>query len=112
MTRRAYLLIYSGGVGTRQEVQDYIDDLPEILNWRYDIPHAFYLISESDADKITERILEFTGGDGRFLITEVAENSQGWLPRGAWRFINEKVPARASSPLPRKTRAAKRRGSE
>ena len=37
MTRRAYLLIYSGGVGTREEVRDYLDNLPEILNWRYDV---------------------------------------------------------------------------
>lgn len=110
MTRRAYLFIHSSGVGTREEVRDFIDNVPEILNWRYDVPHAFYLISECDAHEITERILQFTEGEGRFLITEVAENSQGWLPRGAWRFLNEKTPAKASS-SPRKARAAKRRGS-
>ena len=112
MTRRAYLLIYSGGVGTREGIRDFIDDLPEILNWRYDVPHAFYLISESDADEIAERLLQYSGGDGRFLITEVAENSQGWLPRGAWRFLNEKTPATAPSSPPREARAAKRRRSE
>ena len=102
MTRRAYLLIYSNGVGTREEIRDYIDNLPEILNWRYDVPHAFYLVSESNADEITNRILHFSKGNGRFLVTEVVENSQGWLPRGAWRFLNEKTPASDSSPRPRK----------
>ena len=109
MTRRAYLLTYSSGVGTREDIRDFIDSRPEILNWRYDTPHAFYLISESDADEIAERILKFTDGEGRFLITEVAENSQGWLPRGAWRFLNEKAPAGGISPRQRKARAAKRR---
>ena len=109
MTRRAYLLIYSSGVGVREDVCDFIDSQPEILNWWYDIPHAFYLISDSDADEIAELILEFTGGDGRFLITEIAENSQGWMQRGAWQFLSEKVPARTLPAKPRKARAAKRR---
>ena len=109
MTKRAYLLTYSGGVGAREDIRDFIDSQPEILNWRYDTPYAFYLISESDAEEIAELILQFTGGDGRFLITEVAENSQGWLPRGAWRFLNEKAPARDHASLAHKTRAAKRR---
>ena len=112
MTRRAYLLIYSSGVGTREEIRDYIDNLPEILNWRYDVPNAFYLISESDADEIANRILHFSKGDGRFLVTEVVENSQGWLPRGAWRFLNEKTPARGTSPRSGKARVAKRSRSE
>lgn len=97
MTRRAYLFIYTSGVGTREEIRDYIDNLPEIINWRYDVPHAFYLISESSADEITDRIRQFSDGDGRFLITEISENSQGWLTRGAWRFLNEKTPAREPS---------------
>lgn len=108
MTRRAYLLTYSTGVGTREDIRDFIDDQPEILNWRYDTPHAFYLISESDAEEIAELILQFTRGDGRFLITEVAENSQGWLPRGAWRFLNEKTPARDHTARAHKASAAKR----
>lgn len=102
MTRRAYLLIYSGGVGTREEVRDYLDNLPEILNWRYDVPHAFYLISECNADEITNLILRFSKGEGRFLVSEVVDNSQGLLPRGAWRFLNEKTPASGSSSRPGK----------
>ena len=111
MTRRAYLLTYSSGVGTREDICDFIDRQPEILNWRYDIPYTFYLISESDADEIAERIVQFTDGEGRFLVTEIAENSQGWLPRGAWRFLNEKAPARDISSRPRKARTAKRRSA-
>ena len=109
MTRRAYLLICSSGVGAREDVRDFIDSQPEILNWWYDIPHAFYLISDSDADEIAELILQFTGGDGRFLITEVAENSQGWMQRGAWQFLNDRAPATAPSASSRKASAAKRR---
>ena len=107
MTKRAYLLIYSSGVGTREEVRDYIDELPEILNWRYDIPHAFYLVSESSADEITEKILTFTDGDGRFLITEVTENSQGWLPKRTWQLLNEKPPASSAAARMRKERTAR-----
>ena len=106
MTKRAYLFIYSSDVGSRDEVRDYIDQLPEILNWRYDIPHAFYLVSESGADEITDKVLSFTGGDGRFLIAEVPENSQGWLPRDTWRLLNEKPPVPGTSTRGRKARTA------
>ena len=109
MTKRAYLFIYSSSVGTREEVRDYIDELPEILNWRYDIPHAFYLITESSADEITDKILDFAGGDGRFLITEVTENSQGWLPKRTWRLLNEKPSAPSATARKLRERAARQR---
>lgn len=107
MTPRAYLLIYSPDIGTREEIRDYIDDLPEILNWRYDVPQGFYLVSQSNADDIANHILRFSNGNGRFLITEVVENSQGWLPRRTWHFLNEKPPAVGSAPRSRAAPEAK-----
>lgn len=109
MTKRTYLFIYSGDVGTREEVRDYIDEVPEILNWRYDIPYAFYLVSECSADEIADIILDHTGGEGRFLVAEVTENSQGWLPKRTWRLLNEKPPAKSANAQKRKERTTVRR---
>ena len=81
MTRHAYLFIYDDDAGAREEIRGYIDKLPEILNWRCDMPHAFYLVSECSAREVAEKIRSFTGDEGRFLVSEVTGNKQGWLPK-------------------------------
>lgn len=101
MTRHAYLFIYNDDAGAREEIRGYIDKLPEILNWRCDMPHAFYLVSECSAKEIAEKIRAFTGDEGRFLISEVTGNKQGWLPKRTWRLLNEK-------PLPEQEKSASR----
>ena len=85
---RAYLLIYSPSVGTRDEVKEFIDACPEVVHWRYDLPNAFYLISEASADELYTAIQRFNGKRGRFLICEAGANKQGWLPEKTWRLLN------------------------
>lgn len=102
--RRAYLFIYNDDVGTREEIRDYLDELPEVLNWRYDMPYAFYVISRCSAQEIAEKIHEFAD-DGRFLIVEVAENKQGWLPRRTWTLLNEAALPRTSAGRPKRRTA-------
>lgn len=89
MTRRAYLFVYAADLGTREELRDFLDGLPEVLNWRYDLPNAFYLVSESEAGELADKIRQV--GHGRFIVTEVPENSQGWLPRRSWDVITSKA---------------------
>ena len=108
--RRAYLFIYNDDVGTREEIRDYLDELPEVLNWRYDMPYAFYVISRCSAQEIAERIREFAD-DGRFLIVEVAENKQGWLPRRTWTLLNEAALPRTSAGRPKAAPQRPRRTS-
>lgn len=90
MSRRAYIFIYNDEVGSRDELMEYIDSVPKILNWRFDMLHAFYLVSELDAEQLADKILEYSGGKGRFLIAEIHHNRQGWLPKKTWRFIKRK----------------------
>ena len=85
--RRAYLFIYNDDVGTREQIREFLDELPEVLNWRYDIPHAFYVVSRCGAQELAERIREFS--EGRFLIAEVTKNKQGLLPRRTWNLLNK-----------------------
>ena len=105
MTRQAYLLVYNDEVGTREQVRDFIDGVPEILNWRYDIPHTFYLVSECSAEELADLLLGFAGKQGRFLIAEVTGNKQGWLPRRTWELLNHKQPAQSVAPVGRQPRA-------
>ena len=88
--RRAYLFIYNDKVGSRDEVKEAIDSIPEVVTWRSEIPNSFILVSEAKADELADRIIEHIGGDGLFLITEIPDNSQGLLSERSWHIINER----------------------
>ena len=94
MARHAYLFVYAEDLGTREDLRDFLDGLPEVLNWRYDLPNAFYIVSESEASELAKKIKRI--GDGRFVVTEIPENSDGWLPRRSWEIV-------LSKPLPDST---------
>ena len=89
MTRRAYLFVYAADLGDREDVKDHLDDLPEVLHWRCDLPNAFYLVSDVSADELASKIRPL--GNGRFIVTEIPANSQGWLTRRSWEIIKKKV---------------------
>lgn len=86
--KRSYLLIYSDRLGTREEIKEFLDRRSEILNWRYDLPHAFYLVSNLSAEELYEIIQSYNQERGLFLISEVGENTQGWLPAKSWMLLN------------------------
>lgn len=95
--KRAYLLIYSDRMGTREAIRDYLDGRPEILHWRYDLPYTFYLVSTLSAEQLYDIVQGFNQNRGRFLISEVGQNTQGWLPEKTWVLLNEEY-ARRSNP--------------
>jgi hypothetical protein len=64
--------------------------LPEIITWRYDQPHAFYLISNKDAKTIAARLHDLAGGKGRFIVSEITDNSSGWITTESWYLIQNK----------------------
>lgn len=89
--KKSYVFIYNSGVGTRDEVRNFIDSLPEILDWRIELPNTFYLITELSADQLADKIRTINKNNGFFLITEVHHNRQGWQSRDAWNFISQKA---------------------
>lgn len=85
---RAYLLVYSDRVGSRQKIKTYLSSRQEILHWRYDLPNAFYLLSHLSLDELYDLVQEFNREKGRFLITEIGDNIQGWLPERTWNLLH------------------------
>ena len=45
----AYLLAFADKIGKAETMKSYLDMVPEITTWRYDMAHAFYLISDANA---------------------------------------------------------------
>ncbi|WP_421920101.1 hypothetical protein [Marinifilum sp.] len=88
--RKAYLFVYSDNLGTRDEVKNCMDNIPEVYTWRYDMPNSFYIISEYSADEIARAINSYTGKT-RFIVSEITDNKQGWLSEDTWYLINNKT---------------------
>jgi hypothetical protein len=92
MNKKAYLLAYDSQAASKQdEMGKLLNQIPEIITWRYDLPNAFYLISEHDAGVLTEKLRAKTGAKGRFIIVEITGNRNGWLTPDSWHLINQKV---------------------
>ncbi len=89
--RKAYLLAYSNTLGTREEVKKCVDSIREIIDWRYDLPHTFYLISEASASTLSDLITNRMGKKGIFIIVELESNYSGWLPKESWHLLQKKV---------------------
>lgn len=87
--KKAYIFVYSNNLGTRESIKNTIDSMKEIIDWRYDLPNSFYLISEKSATDLANQIRAILG-DKRFIITEISSNKQGWLQPTTWHFINKK----------------------
>lgn len=89
---KAYLFLYDAEFGTREQAKALLDSIHEVVNWRYELPNSFYLISELGASQLSERV-RAKRPSGRFLVAELGENRQGWLSPDSWKFLNEKKPA-------------------
>lgn len=86
--RKSYIFIYSDSMGTREQVKSYLNQITIILDWRYELPNTFYLISEHSANEIVAEIRRITG-NSLFLVTEYShQNSQGWLSNETWYLLN------------------------
>src|SRR5260370_36332941 len=89
--RKAYLLVYSSTLGTRVQIQECLNELPQVIHWRHDLPHAYYIISEvEEAQELAGLIRACRHGKGRFILTEVSTNKGGWLPKDSWYLIKHK----------------------
>ena len=88
--RKAYLFVYSDLVGTREQVRDILDTMPEVITWRYDLPNCFYIISEAAAETISEQFRAKRGDVGRWIFSEVTDNKQGFLLKETWFLLNNK----------------------
>ena len=88
--RKCYLLTHSSLVAPYQQMKKVLSSIPEVLTWRTDIPNCFYLVSEADANALVALIREKTGKNGRFIVSEITDNRNGWLTKESWYFINNK----------------------
>jgi len=85
---RTYIFVYGNAMGSREEIKQYLDSIPEIKIWRYELPNCFFIISKEGARFISDEIKKNKHGDESFLITEIhSSNYWGWLTDESWHII-------------------------
>ena len=84
---KAYLLAYSSSLGDRDAVKSILNGLTSVSKWRYDLPNSVYIISDHSARQLAEEIRRAAGDKGRFLVTEIPDNSWGWITGESWYLI-------------------------
>ncbi len=89
--KKAYLFIYDDNVGTREEISKAFTDMPNVNTWRFDMPHAYYVISEKSAEELYAEFILYNGKKGKFMFMEASPNRQGLMLPEAWHLLIHKV---------------------
>ena len=64
--------------------------MSHVYTWRYDMPNAFYIISDYSAGELAKQFESINGTEGRFIFLEHSANSQGRLLPDSWFLLNNK----------------------
>jgi len=89
--KMAYLFLYNDEVGTREKITQVLDRMSRVITWRYDMPHCYYVISESTAEELHQQFQLINGNLGRYLFIEASANRQGWMLKDTWYLLTNKT---------------------
>ncbi len=88
MYKWAYILVFDDALGTRKEIQEFLNTRSEVLNWYACMSNAIFIVSNMTAGGLQSIIKEFNAGkNANFIILDVKTDRDGWLPRKAWDFM-------------------------
>jgi hypothetical protein len=86
---KSYILSLNTSQIERKKVTELLDTIPEVVNWYGFFPGTVALVSTVDATKLGELIRNRQTDEFQFVIIEKADDSNGWLPRDVWDFLNK-----------------------
>lgn len=85
---KTYIFTYNSTFGETAEVMSMLKNIDSIVDLRQPFPGLFLLKSSDTAQILSKKIIDFKPNN-RFLISEISDNRQGWLPRDNWEFIKD-----------------------
>jgi hypothetical protein len=85
----ALLIATSNPFATRQQIQEYLNTVPEITYWYACLPQCIFCTSSLTAAELAKRLeTHFGHAKGRrFLVVRVTKDCQGRLPTQAWQMF-------------------------
>lgn len=84
-----YLIVFNPDEGDRQALLNFLDTRTEIKNWYAFLPSAVFVISDRNANSISDILRTRYPGRFLFVTPVVGVQTDGWLPQAAWDFVNQ-----------------------
>lgn len=89
-------MVYLISYDLHQEGQDYKSLFDTIKScstgtWWHYLESTWIIKSNSTVNQISEKIKNVSDDNDNFLVIEVINNKQGWLPQEAWGHLNNSV---------------------
>lgn len=89
---RAYMVSYDLQA-PGQNYNDLIAELEDSDNWWHYLKSSWIVITDETAQELSDRLIQHIDQNDKLLVIQVCDDSQGWLPPGAWEWIAENVPS-------------------
>jgi hypothetical protein len=88
-----YLLVFDETLEESEEIEEILNAIQDIVDWRSDLPFAYYIKSDKNAECLSDQVTRLCPAEMAFIITEITSNSSGSLEPAAWDFMASKVVA-------------------
>ena len=89
----AYLIVFDDKIGTREEVQAVLDSMDDVGFWHSCLPNCIFFSCSLAAKGISKEIVKKFGDPKirkyRFLVAEVHNDRQGYLPGKVWKLFKD-----------------------
>ena len=89
--KNCYLLAHDTAAASHEQMKTILNAIKEVVTWRSEIACVFFVVSESSASELTPLIRKQTGEKGRFILSEITHNRNGWVTPDSWHIINHKA---------------------
>jgi hypothetical protein len=89
--KKCYILAHNAAAASHEQMSTVLNSLKEVSIWKSEIPSVFFIVSENSAAELTKLVRAQTGDKGRFLISEITANRNGWITADSWHLINNKT---------------------
>lgn len=59
--------------------------------WSHRLDSTWIIKSTLSVNEVSAKIKEKVDDDDHFIVIEVKNNKQGWLPKDAWTYLNNNI---------------------
>lgn len=85
-----YILTFNDNYSTRDKITNYFDGERDVVkDWYYCFTNSIFFVSSLPPNELNRFLLNLSKS-GRFFISEIKTGkNNGWMPQGAWDFVNK-----------------------
>ena len=86
-----HLVTYQLNNNERDYSQLFVAIRGNALQWWHYLPHVWIVSTPMNADQFARTLIPFIERGDRLLVKRLAREHQGWLPKEAWDWLEDKT---------------------